>query len=446
METKGALNAPLFILRVYMANNILKITSSTGRRYIFDAISNNIYETDNDCDFSSVDLSDLGYLSDIREDPLSHDSGFSSVLNGAKTFIIELTEECNFRCKYCVFDEENHQERNHSEISVSIECAKNELERFYERTNGVEGYVIFYGGEPLLEFEKIKELVDFGNKISRGIFKYSLTTNGVLLTRDKVDFLIENDFLVTVSIDGPQEIHDEMRISKNGKGTHQIIEGNLRRIFVEKELFFSSNIIINCTISNEINIDKINRYFSSSDLFSGKEIRFSTILQNEIELNSKIEQVVSLDLVRKSLNSNLPAVFNPVEDSFFGDILKKIRYRKIDESAKQGKKICIPFANRTYLRSNGSLQFCERVESYGLLSGNVDDIESASTVLHNDFKSMKEMDCSVCFAYNFCEMCPASFITNGKLDYSKSKIKCEQYRSAVKKAIEFYIQEGEKNE
>lgn len=429
-----------------MANNILKITSSSGRRYIFDAISNNIYETDADCDFLSINLSDLGYLSDIRKDPLSHDTGGSSVLHSAKTFIIELTEECNFRCRYCVFDEENHQERNHSETSVSIECAKNQLERFYKRTDGEDAYVIFYGGEPLLEFGKIKELVSFGNKISHGVFKYSLTTNGVLLTRDKVDFLLQNDFLITVSIDGPQEIHDEMRISKNGKGTHKIIEENLRRVFVEKKSFFLKNIIINCTISSELHIDKINHYFSSSDIFSGKEIRFATILQNEIRLNSKIEQMVSLDIVRKALNSKIPVIFNPVEDSFFGDVLKKIRHRKIDESAKQGKKICIPFANRTYLRSNGSLQFCERVESYGLLSGNMDDIGSASTVLHNEFKSMKEMDCSVCFAYNFCEMCPASFITNGKLDYAKSKIKCGQYRNTVKKAIEFYIEQGEKDE
>lgn len=429
-----------------MANNILGITSKSGRCYIFDALSNNIYETDIEPNLNQFTLSDLGYLSDIRENPLSYDDESISVIRNAKTLIIEVTEDCNFRCKYCVFDEKNYQERNHSEASISIDLAKEELERFYTRTNGTEGYVIFYGGEPLLEFEKIKALVVHGNKISHGIFKYSLTTNGVLLTPDKVDFLVSNNFMVTVSIDGPQEIHDQMRLSKNGKGTHKVIEENLRGILNQQKAFFMENVVVNCTINNEFDIETINNYFISSDLFSSKEIRFAPVIQKEHLLNAKIEQRISLDLVRKSLRLSSSAGFDPVENSFFGGVLKKIHHRKVDGEAKQGKKICIPFANRTYVRANGKLQFCERIESYGLVDSDTKDLSYESFTLHNEFKSMKEKDCSECFAYNFCEMCPASFITNGKLDYSKSRIKCDQYRNTVKTAIKFYIEQGEANE
>ncbi len=426
-------------------NNILKITSKSGRGYIFDAISNNIYETGGDVDLDKIGLTDLGYTSDLREHPLSRDNGHFSVINNAKTLIIELTEECNFRCTYCVFDETNQDERNHSELSISIESAKNELEKFYSRTNAVEAYVIFYGGEPLLAFEKIKELVGYGNKISNGNLKYSLTTNGVLLTEDKVKFLVQNDFIITVSIDGPQEIHDRFRVTKNGKATHRIIEDNIKRIKKEEKSFFDKNLIINCTVSNSDDIEKINAYFSST-IFDGKEIRFAPVLQNEVQLTKKIEQVVSLDIVKKSISSNVTASFMPIQNSFFGDILKKIQHRKIDDEAKEGKKICIPFANRTYVRSNGKLQFCERVESYGLIEGSTENLLQKSINLHNEFRQMKENDCAKCFAYNFCEMCPASFISKGRLDYSKSVAKCNQFRSIVKKAMEFYIEMGEKNE
>lgn len=221
-----------------MKNNILTITSRTGRHYIFDAISNNIYETDGNCDIQEISLKDLGYTSDLRENPLSNEDGYNVVQKNAKTLIIELTEECNFRCKYCIFDEDNKQERNHSEKKLSIDCAKSNIEQFYSRTDKKEAYVIFYGGEPLLEFKMLQELVEHGNKISNKNFKYSLTTNGVLLTKQKIDFLVENNFIVTVSIDGPQNIHDLARVSKNGKATHRLIEGNLQRIKTEYPSFF----------------------------------------------------------------------------------------------------------------------------------------------------------------------------------------------------------------
>lgn len=150
--------------------------------------------------------------------------------------------------------------------------------------------------------------------------------------------------------------------------------------------------------------------------------------------------------MKNSLSSNIPAIFTPVQQSFFGDVVKKIQHRKLDKEAKQGKKICIPFSNRTYLRSNGTLQFCERIETYGLLETNTENLLQSSVILHNDFKSLKENDCAKCFAYNFCEMCPASFISNGKLDYLKSVKKCDQFRNVVKVAMKFYIEQGENNE
>lgn len=139
-----------------------------------------------------------------------------------------------------------------------------------------------------------------------------------------------------------------------------------------------------------------------------------------------------LCVYQKKLLQTNAILFNPIEASFFGNLVNKIRHRKVDEEAKQGKKVCVPFANRTYVRANGQLQFCERIESYGLVNNDTKYLHQASFTLHNEFKLMKESDCSKCFAYNFCEMCPASFITDGQLDYSKSIAKCNQFRDAVK--------------
>lgn len=421
-----------------MTNNLLKIESSSGRRYVFDAISNNIYEIELPEDFYSVSFQDLGYSSDARDNSLFAESISESVLSNAKTLIIEITEECNLRCKYCVFDETNPRERNHSINTLSVDIAKSEMVNFYSRTNGSEAYVIFYGGEPLLEFSAIKDLTEFGMSISNNKIKYSLTTNGILLSPDKINFFVENDFLITVSVDGPQDVHDSMRVSKNNKGTHKIIENNL--IYIQKNFpdFFSKKIIINCTINNSSEICKIDDYFISSNVFKNKNIRFSPVLQKENEITSFVNQSILTDPLNEKL-----AIFKPVANSLVGDVVKKIEFRKLDEEAKSGKKICIPFSNRTYVRTSGKIQFCERVESYGIYVEKQHTIEQLAEILHDEYKSMKERDCSICFAYNFCDMCPASFIKEGKLDYSLSNTKCTQFRLIVQKALYFYIEKKE---
>ena len=79
----------------------------------------------------------------------------------------------------------------------------------------------FYGGEPLLEFELIKKCVKYARKELKGKqINFALTTNATLLNDEIINYFIEHSFIVTVSIDGPKEMHDdERRFAKNNKGS-----------------------------------------------------------------------------------------------------------------------------------------------------------------------------------------------------------------------------------
>lgn len=83
----------------------------------------------------------------------------------------------------------------------------------------------FYGGEPFLEFELIKECVAYAeDKLEGKKIEYSVTTNATLLTDEIIDYLIFNNFFVTVSLDGPREIQDECRrFLYNNKGTFVLL-------------------------------------------------------------------------------------------------------------------------------------------------------------------------------------------------------------------------------
>jgi uncharacterized protein len=75
----------------------------------------------------------------------------------------------------------------------------------------------FYGGEPLLNFETIKRIVSYAKELYQNwSLTFTMTTNATLLDQQMIDYIIEKDFLIYVSLDGPRENHDSKRLQVNG--------------------------------------------------------------------------------------------------------------------------------------------------------------------------------------------------------------------------------------
>jgi len=417
-----------------MNNNILKLKSDKGGMYVFDAITNNIFNVENAIEFDSITINDLGHSSYKRKmDNITAQQCEFEVFKNAKTLVIELTERCNLRCTYCVFDESSNLDRSHSEKSIDLTYALTMVDAFYKRTSGEIAYIVFYGGEPLLEFGKIKNIVNYANKISNRNIKFSFTTNGVSLSKEKLDFLVENDFLITVSLDGSKDTHNKFRVTKSGKGTFDIILSNLENIKIHNKEYYDSRVQINCVIATVKEISGINHFFEEFR-FNPRLLRFSPSIQNQVSINSYIASSIKK---AESFHD-----LKPIEHSYIYDIVKKIEYRELDDRANLGKKVCVPFSNRTYIRVDKSQQFCERIGDFSKVNGDKELSELSYSII-SDFNNIKNKDCEVCFAYNFCEMCPASFILDGVIDFNLAKRKCNEYRELVKIAFLIYINEEE---
>ena len=145
-----------------------------------------------------------------------------------------LTQGCNLACEYCFTYGKRSKKMS---FDVGKKCVdfllRNARDANISDLNGGKRQIdiSFWGGEPFLEWELLKSLVLYANR-ERGDIRaiFGGTTNGVLLTEDKLPFLEENRVLFMVSLDGTQETHDKYRRMINGKGSHSIIMKNMEHV------------------------------------------------------------------------------------------------------------------------------------------------------------------------------------------------------------------------
>lgn len=141
-----------------------------------------------------------------------------------KALCLHIAHDCNLACKYCFAGEGEYQG---DKSLMSFEVGKSALDFLIANSGKRRNLEVdFFGGEPLMNFDVVKKLVEYGRqqeKIHDKNFRFTLTTNGVLLNDDIMEFANKEMDNVVLSIDGRKEIHDMMRPSKNNKGSYDLI-------------------------------------------------------------------------------------------------------------------------------------------------------------------------------------------------------------------------------
>lgn len=188
----------------------------------------------NDAYSDITELKDNGLLftEDVYKDVIID---FKKRKTVVKALCLHIAHDCNLACKYCFADEgEYHGQKREL---MSLEVGKKALDFLIENSgNRINLEVDFFGGEPLMNFDVVKEIVAYGRmreKEAGKNFRFTLTTNGVLLNDDVIDFCNKEISNVVLSLDGRKCIHDDMRPTRNGKGSYDIVVPKFQK-FVEQ--------------------------------------------------------------------------------------------------------------------------------------------------------------------------------------------------------------------
>jgi uncharacterized protein len=141
-----------------------------------------------------------------------------------KALCLHIAHDCNLACQYCFAEEGEYHGRR---ALMSFEVGKKALDFLIANSGNRRNLEVdFFGGEPLMNWQVVKDLVAYGReqeKLHDKKFRFTLTTNGVLLNDEIMEFCNKEMANVVLSIDGRKEVHDKMRPFRKGAGSYDLI-------------------------------------------------------------------------------------------------------------------------------------------------------------------------------------------------------------------------------
>lgn len=203
--------------------------------------------------------------------------------------LLQVTQGCNFRCEYCIYTASiDGIQRKHTNKRMDFQTAKHAVDYLWNHSIDSDMVTIgFYGGEPLLEFELIKQVILYTEKKFQGkIVHYAMTTNVSLLSIDKVEFLWKHDVHLVLSLDGPKEIQEKNRIYVgNQKSSYDVAVENLNHIR-EKFPEYIKRMNINIVINPMDDLDVVYSVFQDGQVFSGIHALATTINDSTLKVKN----------------------------------------------------------------------------------------------------------------------------------------------------------------
>lgn len=342
-----------------------------------------------------------------------------------ENLILQVTQQCNLRCSYCVYSGK-YINRTHNNSVMSYELACRAVDFYMKRNLMVEKPAIgFYGGEPLLQFELIRRIVDYvkQNYADRTI-QYNMTVNGTLLTEETVDFLAENDFALMLSIDGPRQIHDTNRRFASGQGSFDVIMKNLQYIKETYPAYFQK-IMTNTVLSPDCDYEEVAAFFEEQEYIREFHPKMGLISPSGVKESNRVTYTGQWNKIREDNRKAIIAQLAGEEPC--GRAYKILEDYK--DEIKKGWKIlqggrlylkenhpagpCVAGSRRVFVTVDGDFYPCEKLPEIDELKiGTVDegfDIEKVQNLMN--VGRLTEEKCRKCWAFQFCNLCVAACLT-----------------------------------
>ncbi len=376
-------------------------------------------------------------------------------LSNANQLILEVTQDCNLRCGYCVHTGMYKGIRTHKPVKMSIKTAKKSIDYYLlflfskRRTRKLNDvWISFFGGEPLLEKEMIFEVIDYAKKKVESKFDihFRLNTNGLLLKSDIVDKLIPENIKIDISFDGPEDQHDKFRKLKSGEGSWKPIMKNIKYIKETYPSFYKSNIKFQLTLHPYHDIKTIHDFFlETSDFFNSDNLIINHFRTDD-RLNVPKSEYEKLISGQESLGKAVDRHFNKKEWFYwnFGIVHTEINEVKkptrIHGTNMTYTGTCSVVEDQMFVNAQGKIKLCEKASEFFV--GDVYDGVDIDLLIDLDYRWMKEVQKSKCWECQIKFLCPQCFekgINEKTGEVCINKERCNAFIPAILQSYNEYF-------
>ena len=336
-------------------------------------------------------------------------SDFSS-MSEVYMFIIATTEQCNLRCTYCCYSGE--YEGNHSHNSRTL--CEGDIQAIYDfidktaKTKPIR--ISFYGGEPLVNYPLVQYAIQAGQQRWEDDVTFSVSTNGTLLTEERIDWLVNNGVELAISIDGTQPFHDAHRVDAKGNGSYTKVRNALA--YLHSNTFNQHpKVVLMMTLPSVSKLMPIAQAWHEDEMLqhytpthiSGLTPNFSQGVEKEEWEALKTQYIQLLDTYEQHPEWS-------VLQTFFDEIVSYWKNRPVFEvSESTPLSTCMPVNTKLYIDANLQLAVCEKFNDRFRIGTIKDGIDwQKANEMTKEYFRKRENRCTYCPAVRMCNMCLTS--------------------------------------
>jgi len=357
-----------------------------------------------------------------------------------KALCLHVAHTCNLNCEYCFAS----QGKYHGERALmSFEVGKRALDFLIENSGTRRNLEVdFFGGEPLMNWDVVKELVSYARvqeKIHNKNFRFTLTTNGILIDDDVIDFCNKEMSNVVLSLDGRKEVHDRLRKDYQGRGSYDVIVPKFQEFIKRRE---GKSYYMRGTFTHN-NVDFTNDIFHMADLgFTELSMEPvvcspddpSALTESDLPILFEQYEILAKEMIKRKKAGNGFTFYHYMLDLTHGPCI----YKRISGCGSGTEYMAVT--------PTGDLYPCHQfVGDTKYLLGNLWD-GVTNKEIQNEFKlcnAYARPECNDCWANLYCSVgCAAnSYHASGKIT-GIYEYGCELFKKRIECAVMIQVSEN----
>ena len=323
------------------------------------------------------------------------------------SFIIGLTEQCNLRCTYCCYSGSYINKRIHNTASIDT-SGIDEILTFIDSFTSKRPIKLFiYGGEPLLNYNIVQYTIGKARKQWDNDVSFTISTNGTTLTKERIDWLVTNNVVLSLSIDGTKPFHDSHRVDALGNGSYTRVYDALKYIKTTYPEYAKEMSLI-MTLASFDKIIEIAEAWNNDEILHD----MSPTMMNSLAPNfSKGVDRADYEEVKEFYDTLLDTYEKHQDWVVLRKLLEScVAYWKerpiFEPSSAVPMATCLPNNTKLYIDTNLQIGVCEKMsDNYriGNIKDGIDWVKANSVV--RDYYNKRFERCKDCSAVRMCNMC-----------------------------------------